>query len=68
MPTDFDFEFYSDKSRMVGGLRAEAERRLRALAEGQTDLIGASVAVEEQAKGEDCPKAFSSFQLPHCRR
>ena len=67
MPTNFDFEFYSDKSLVVGGLRAEAERRLRALAEGQTDLIGASVAVEEQAKGEDRPHLYRARVVAYAR-
>ncbi len=44
--TDFDFEFYSDIPNAEDRLRQEAERRLRELTKGHTDMIGASVAVE----------------------
>ncbi len=47
---DFSFEF-RDEVPLPGNtnanLRSEAEGRLRALAAGHTDVIGASVAVEE---------------------
>lgn len=49
--SDFDFEFYSPV-RALDGLRAEAERRLRKLAAGRRDMIGASVTVERPAHGE----------------
>jgi ribosome-associated translation inhibitor RaiA len=52
---DFEFEFYSEdmpNSQLDDDLRMEADSRLRALAEGRTDMIGASVAVEKPAHGE----------------
>ncbi len=45
--TDFDFQFYSDIPNSDDGLRREAERRLRDLIKGHSDMIGASVAVEQ---------------------
>lgn len=53
----FDFEFYSDID--VGpSLRDEAEARLRELADEHSDVIGASVAVEEEARGQDTPHFY----------
>jgi ribosome-associated translation inhibitor RaiA len=52
---DFEFEFYSEgmpNPQLDDDLRAEADSRLRALAEGRTDMTGASVAVEKPAHGE----------------
>jgi ribosome-associated translation inhibitor RaiA len=48
---DFDFEFYSEVPDPGDELREEALERLLALAEGQDDLIGASVALEELTGG-----------------
>lgn len=47
MTVDFTFEFTSEMDYPDDELRAEAERRLRALTEGHTDIVGASVAIEE---------------------
>jgi ribosome-associated translation inhibitor RaiA len=47
---DFDFEFYNEVlhlEHLEAELRAEAESRLRELAADHTDIIGASVAIEE---------------------
>lgn len=49
--TDFEYEFYS-KIHVDDDLKAKTERRLRDLAEGHRDMIGASVAVEQPASGE----------------
>ena len=52
---EFEFEFYAqglDSTRMEEELRLEADSRLRELAEGQRDMIGASVAVEKPAEAE----------------
>ena len=46
---DFDYEFYSKVQDPGDVLRDEAEERLLTLAEGNDDLIGASVVVEELA-------------------
>ncbi len=67
MPNDFDFEFYSELPHMESEWRLEAESRLRALAEGQSDLIGASVAVEEQAKGENLPHMYRARIVAYAR-
>lgn len=50
--TDFDVEFYSKVPDPEDELRLEAERRLEALRADHTDMIGASVALEQPAHGE----------------
>jgi hypothetical protein len=50
--TDFSFEFYSEIPDLGSESRTEAESRLRGLAAGQTDMIGASVAIEQPVHGE----------------
>lgn len=49
---DFSFEFYSEVPELESELEVEAERRLRELAADRTDMIGASVAVEQPAEAE----------------
>lgn len=49
--TDFEYEFYS-KVHVDNDVEAKTERRLRDLADGHRDMIGASVAVEQPASGE----------------
>ena len=52
---EFEFEFYADEidnPALEEELLLEADSRLRSLAEGQRDMIGASVAVEKQVKAE----------------
>ena len=44
---DFAFEFHSELPQPTEELRAEAERWLRQLSAGQTDVIGASVALQQ---------------------
>jgi ribosome-associated translation inhibitor RaiA len=50
--TGFEFEFHSEAPDPNDELRLEAETRLRALAAGHEDLIGASVAVEQPVEAE----------------
>jgi ribosome-associated translation inhibitor RaiA len=54
---DFTIEFNSDleNKSFEGQLLSQAEARLRALAEGHTDLIGAAVTIREPAKAETAP-------------
>lgn len=47
---DFDFEFHSELDHPADHLRDLAERRLRELAAGHTDLIGANVSLEIPAE------------------
>lgn len=53
---DFTFEFHAEvpnlRDEFEHELRMEAENRLYALAEGHTDLIGASVVLEQPAHAE----------------
>jgi ribosome-associated translation inhibitor RaiA len=48
---EFDFEYYSELDRPDSELREEAEFRLRELASGHSDMIGAAVAIEMLAGG-----------------
>lgn len=56
--SDFHFEFHSEVPHLASELIAEADSRLRELAAGHTDLVGAAVAVEE----------LSQDKTPHCYR
>lgn len=47
MTVDFTFEFLSEIEYPDDEMRTEAERRLRELTEGHSDITGASVAIEE---------------------
>ncbi len=49
MIEDFDFEFHSTVPGAENGLKTEAENKLRNLAKGNQDLIGAAVAIEPMA-------------------
>jgi ribosome-associated translation inhibitor RaiA len=53
----FDFEFYSNVD-VNPSLRDEAEDRMRELADEHSDVIGASVAVEQEARGQDMPHFY----------
>lgn len=48
----FQFEFHAQVPDPQDALRGEAERRLRDLAAGHTDMIGASVAIEQLVHAE----------------
>jgi ribosome-associated translation inhibitor RaiA len=57
---DFSLEFYNEApllEELELELAAEADRRLRELAEGHTDIIDASVSVEELT-GEETPHRY----------
>lgn len=57
---DFRLEFYNEaplSEELELELAAEADRRLRELAEGHTDLIDASVSIEELT-GEETPHRY----------
>lgn len=53
---DFTFEFHTEiadlSDALEDELRSEAESQLLSLAEGHTDLVGASVVLEEPARAE----------------
>jgi ribosome-associated translation inhibitor RaiA len=49
---DFHIEFYGEKTTISDALKDEAESRLRTLAADRTDMIGASIAVEELTQDE----------------
>jgi ribosome-associated translation inhibitor RaiA len=49
---EFPIEFDLEVPDLAGELRQEAEQRLQALSKGHTDLIGASVALDQPAHGK----------------
>jgi ribosome-associated translation inhibitor RaiA len=49
---DFEFEFHHEAPLVDEGVRAETEDRLRRLADGHRDMIGASVATDYVAPYE----------------
>jgi len=66
---EFSFEFYNEVPHLEhreGELRAEAEGRLRELAADHTDIIGASVAVEELT-GEATPHRYQVRVVAYMR-
>ncbi len=54
---DFTFEFTTDLAQPDERLRIESEQRLRALAEGHTDIVGAAVALKELT-GAETPHTY----------
>lgn len=64
--TDFSFEFLSEIDQPDEPLRVEAEQRLRDLTEDHTDIIGASVAVEELT-GSETPHRFQARIVVYMR-
>lgn len=63
---EFGFEFYTKVPDPDDALRFEANRRLRALTEGHTDITGASVAIEELT-GETTPSRFRARVVVYIR-
>ena len=63
---EFAFEFYSEISDADDALRMEADRRLRALTEGHTDITGASVTIEELT-GEATPNWYEAQVVIYMR-
>ena len=63
---DFHLEFQTEIEHYTDELIAEADRRLRALAEGHSDMIGASVAMEELTGGET-PHVYQARVIAYIR-
>lgn len=57
--TDFSFEFLSELEQPDEHLRDEVEQHLRALTEDHTDIVGASVAIEELT-GDETPHRYQT--------
>ena len=67
--SDFRLEFYNEaplSKDLELELAAEADRRLRELAEGHTDIVGASVSVEELT-GEETPHRYQVRAMVYMR-
>jgi ribosome-associated translation inhibitor RaiA len=64
--TAFQFEFYSEIADPGDALRAEAYDRLLALTEGHSDIIGASVTMEELT-GETTPHRYQARVVVYIR-
>ena len=63
---DFTFEFHSEMAQPDDQLRVDAERELRSLTRGHSDLIGASVAVEELT-GAETPFCYEARVMIYAR-
>jgi hypothetical protein len=63
---DFHVEFQSKVEHLDDASIWEAERRLRELAQGQTDMVGAAVAVESLA-GQETPHVFQARVVAYTR-
>lgn len=63
---EFEFEYLSEVEQPDDQLQIEAEDRLRALAEGHSDMVGASVALEELS-GETTPHAYQARVVAYVR-
>jgi hypothetical protein len=63
---DFHLEFQTEFEHYGDELITEADRRLRALAEGHSDMIGASVAMEELTGGET-PHVYQARVIAYIR-
>jgi len=63
---DFDFEFFSEIEGLDVDLIAEAEKRLREMASGHDDMIGASVAMEELT-GEETSRLYQARVVAYIR-
>lgn len=57
--SDFHLDFYSEIAAPSDPLWAQAEKRLRALASGHKDMIGARVSLEENT-GDETPHVFEA--------
>lgn len=64
---DFDFEFHAETEQPLDHLREETERRLRALAEGHTDMVGADVVVEQPAEQRATPYVYRARIVAYIR-
>ena len=64
---DFTFEFNNKVENLDEGVIDEAEDRLRSLAEGKADMVGAAVAVKRIAHGET-PHWFQARVVVHIRQ
>ena len=63
---DFHIEFHGERTNLSNTLKEEAETRLRALAADRTDLIGASIGVEELAQ-EETPHIYQARVVAYIR-
>jgi ribosome-associated translation inhibitor RaiA len=65
-PLQFQYEFYSRVPDPEDALRTEVEDRLLALTRGHTDMIGASVTLDELT-GEATPHRFEARIVVYMR-
>ena len=63
---NFDFEFYTEISQDDAELWEEANERLRALVDDHTDIIDASVSIEELT-GSETPHRFEARVVIYMR-
>lgn len=64
--TDFPIEFYNEANDDTS-FYAEIEDRLRRLAKGHSDIIGASIQMTQLAEGRATPYAFETTLIVYAR-
>jgi ribosome-associated translation inhibitor RaiA len=64
---DFDYEFHSEVDQPLDELKAEVEARLRKLADGHTDMIGATVSIDEPAENRSTPFVYRARIVAYVR-
>jgi ribosome-associated translation inhibitor RaiA len=62
----FEFEFHSKIEPLDPTLKAEAESRLRDLTKGHTDIVGASVGIDE-VTGSETPHRYEARVVVYMR-
>ncbi len=66
-PVDLNIEFYSEVKTLEDQLRPEAEQRLRELAKGHHDMVGAAIAIEEPAANRETPFVYRARVVVYIR-
>jgi ribosome-associated translation inhibitor RaiA len=64
---DLEFEFHSELEVPADDLRDEALKRLRKLASGHTDLVGASVALDKPAENRATAYVYRARVVAYIR-
>ncbi len=66
-PVDLDIEFYSEIPNLEQTLKPEAQKRLKELAKGHKDIVGAAVAIEQPAANRETPCIYHARVVVYIR-
>ena len=67
VPQELDIEFHSQVANAEEELKPEAEKRLRELARGHKDMVGASMALEQPAANRETPYIYRARVVVYIR-